>query len=82
MKVELIDVILHEAVCFGDTFMLPQVLDPRLDQERFKHTAFLCRVLEDAPGVRPVAPPNLLKPSDRLEKAVTVFNTNMVLNGY
>ena len=47
--------ILQFTVGVADTFMLTQVLEPGVEQERFDQATFLRRVLEHAPIERAVA---------------------------
>ena len=58
VKMKAVDAILQFTVGVADTFMLTQVLEPGVEQERFDQATFLRHVLEHAPVERAVATTN------------------------
>ena len=53
---EPMNVLLEDAIGVGHSFVLPQVLDPRLDEKRFQKSTGFGGILEHAPRVGAVPP--------------------------
>ena len=53
--------VLQNAVSFGNTLMLAQMLHPGVDMEGFDDTSLFCVLLENAPGISTVAEPFVLE---------------------
>ena len=71
-QVNSMNFVLKQTVRVGDSLVLTQIFQPRIDDERFQQVAFFCRVLEDAPIIGTVAPPLLTQSFKRNQKGVSV----------
>ena len=73
---------LKQTVRVGDSLVLTQVFQPRIDDERFQQAPLLGRVLEDAPVIGTVSPPLLSHSFKRSQKGVSVGGLDSILDGY
>jgi len=58
-KLKSMNFVLQQTVRVGDSLVLTQMFQPRIDHERFQHAPLFGRVLEDGPIIGTVAPPLL-----------------------
>src|SRR5438128_885656 len=69
----------HHAIAGGDAFVLAEMLEPRLDDERLDPSTRVGRVLVDVPADRAVAPPDRLQAPHDAEECVLVLAIDPVL---
>src|SRR5260221_14684555 len=58
-QVKSMNFVLKQTIRVGDSLVLTQVFQPRIDDERFQQAPLFGRVLEDTPIIGTVAPPLL-----------------------
>ena len=71
-QVNSMNFVMKQTVRVGDSLVLTQMFQPRIDDERFQQVTLFCRVLEDAPIIGTVAPPLLTQSFKRNQKGVSV----------
>ena len=69
----------RDAVAGGDALVLPEVLEPRLDDERLDPARRITGILVDVPADRAVAPANGLETAHGAEKRVLLGRVDPIL---
>jgi hypothetical protein len=80
VHLEAMDHFLQFAISMGHPFMLPQMLDPRIQHERFDEPTCLCEVFEETPVESAVSTPFARKPGNGTQKHGAIFRPDLVFN--